>query len=389
MTEHAEHKARLLARVRRVVVKIGSSSISGPDGIERTRLGDLVDQIAHLHDTGLEVIVVTSGAVAAGVARLGQRERPRTIPQRQAAAAVGQIDLMATYEEFFSRRDKRVAQILLTHEDLAHRQRYINAKHTLQTLLQARVVPVANENDTVAIEELNFGDNDNLSALVATLADADLLVILSDVAGLYDKDPRTHADAVLIPLLQADKGTQALDVTAVTGPLGRGGMAAKVAAARKASAAGIATVIADSSRAGVLRAIFDPAAVVGTLILPGGDRLSRRKHWIAYNLKPSGSLVVDEGAYEALRRNGGSLLAKGLREVRGRFRSGACVRCLGPEGKEFARGLVSYSAADLERIKGLHSNRIEEVLGYRISDEVIHRDDLALLEAETPATDRA
>ena len=378
-SEHLQHKARLLRRARRVVVKIGSSSISGPAGIDRARLELLVEQIADLHDR-LSVAVVTSGAVAAGVARLGHSEKPRAIPQRQAAAAVGQIDLMATYAEFFDRRGKRVAQILLTHDDLAHRQRYINAKHTLQTLLQARIVPIANENDTVAIEELNFGDNDNLSALVATLVDADLLIILSDVAGLYDKDPRLHPDARLVPLLPAEAKGISLEVSAVTGPLGRGGMAAKISAARKASAAGIATIIADSARPGVLAEILDPRLEVGTLVLPSGDRLRRRKHWIAHNLKPSGTLVVDQGAFEALRRNGGSLLPKGLREVQGRFPSGACVRCVAPDGREFARGLVGYSAADLERIKGLHTRQIEEILGYRIGDEVIHRDDLALLE---------
>jgi len=382
MTEHLQNKARLLKRVRRLVVKIGSSSISSTKGIDRRRMKRLVEQIATAYEGGIEVVVVTSGAVAAGVVRLGQQERPKSIPGRQAAAAVGQIDLMAAYEEFFGKRGVRIGQILLTHDDLADRQRYINAKHTIETLLQARVIPVANENDTVAIEELNFGDNDNLSALVATLVDADLLVILSDVGGVFDKDPRTHDDARLVPLLQADRNDGAAEASADTGRLGRGGMAAKVDAARKASAAGISTVIADSSREGVLQEILDSRREVGTLILPGGDRLSRRKHWIAYNLKPSGTLVVDRGAYEALRRKGGSLLPKGLREVRGRFRSGACVRCVGPDGDEFARGLVSYSAVDLDRIKGLHSNRIEEVLGYRISNEVIHRDDLALLGAE-------
>jgi glutamate 5-kinase len=380
--EHVEHKARLLRTTRRVVVKIGSSSISGSGGIDRQRLGNLVEQLAGLRRRGLELVVVTSGAVAAGVARLGQRERPKAIPQRQAAAAVGQIALMAAYEELFRKLDMPVAQILLTHEDLASRQRYINAKQTLQTLLQAGVVPIANENDTVAIEELNFGDNDNLSALVATLADADLLVILSDVEGLFDKDPREHADAKLVPLVQAEKSDLSLEVSSVTGPLGRGGMAAKLSAARKASAAGIATIITDSARPQVLAAIIDPAVPVGTLVLPGGDRLRRRKHWIAHNLKPSGTLTVDQGAYDALRRNGGSLLPKGLAHVQGRFPSGACVRCVGPDGVEFARGLVSYPAADLERIRGLHSNQIESVLGYKISDEVIHRDDLALLGAE-------
>lgn len=381
-SEQGAHKKALLKRLRRLVVKIGSSSISGSAGLDRERMASLVDQLAAAHERGIEVVVVTSGAVAAGATRVvGPGERPKSIPQRQAAAAVGQIDLMSAYGDLFGRRGKVVAQVLLSHDDLAHRQRYINAKHTLHTLLSARVVPIANENDTVAVEELNFGDNDNLSSLVATLVDADLLVILSDVAGLFDRDPRLDSNARLIPLLHADEGGNA-EISAVTGPLGRGGMAAKIAAARKASAAGIATVIADSRRPDVLHDILEPDLEVGTLILPGGDRLSRRKHWIAFNLRPTGSLIVDQGAYDALRRNGGSLLPKGLREVRGRFRSGACVRCLGPDGQEFARGLVSYSAAELEQIKGLHSTRIEEVLGYKISDEVIHRDDLALLGAE-------
>jgi len=377
---HLQHKPPLLSRLRRTVIKVGSSILSSSEGIDRVRLRSLVEEIAAVHDRGIDLVVVTSGAVAAGLARLGRKDRPRTVPERQAAAAVGQIDLMALYEEEFARRGKCVAQVLLTHDDLSSRRRYINAKHTLETLLQARIVPIANENDTVATEELNFGDNDNLSALVATLVEADLLLILSDVAGVFTRNPLRHPDAAIVPLIRDDRDLRGIDLSAESSPLGKGGMAAKVAAARKAAAAGIATVIADGRRPSVVAAVFDPAVETGTLVLPSGDRLAKRKHWIAYTLKPSGALVVDDGACEALRRRGGSLLPRGLRAVQGRFEIGACVRCLSGSGEEFARGLVNYPSADLEKIKGLHSSQIEAVLGYKIADEVIHRDNLALLD---------
>ena len=380
VSEHLLEKARLLSPLKRVVVKIGSATLSGRKEINRDRLRSLVHEIAELHARGLEVVIVTSGAVAAGLARLGRIERPKTIPQRQAAAAIGQIDLMALYEEYFGEVNVTVAQVLLTHDDLANRLRYINAKHTIETLLQARAVPIANENDTVATEELNFGDNDNLSALVATLVEADLLVILSDVAGLYAQDPRAHPQAPLVPLLHADADSGEFSVGPSAGPLGTGGMAAKLAAARKASAAGIPTFIADGRHVGVLPALFDPQQQVGTLLVPSRDRLTSRKHWIAYTLHAAGAIVVDDGAYQALREQGRSLLPSGVHEVQGTFAPGDCVRCVRRDGREFARGLVNYGSVDLQRIKGLHSNRIEEVLGYKIKDEVIHRDDLALLE---------
>ncbi len=374
------HKQRLLKRVRRAVVKIGSSILSTDAGINRPRLRSLSEEICGLHEQGIEVVVVSSGAVAAGMARLGMKERPKTVPQRQAAAAVGQINLMALYEEYFAAFSTQVAQILLTHDDLANRGRYLNARHTIETLIDAGVVPVANENDTVVIDELrNFGDNDNLSALIAGLVEADLLVMLSDVAGLYTKDPRAHADAQLVSVVEdPDRGASAYMMDG-RGPLGTGGMASKFAAARKAAAAGISTIIADGLHAGVLPAVFDVRQAVGTLILPKGDRLGRRKHWIAYTLKPTGTVIVDQGAYEAITQKGRSLLPKGLKEVQGKFGSGECVRCVDPGGREFARGLVNYSAAELEKIKGVHSARIESVLGYKLTEEVIHRNDLVLI----------
>lgn len=373
------HKQRLLKRVRRAVVKIGSSILSTDAGINRPRLRALAEEICGLHERGIEIVVVSSGAVAAGRARLGMKERPKTVPQRQAAAAVGQIDLMALYEEYFAAHATQVAQILLTHDDLANRRRYLNARHTIETLIDARVVPVANENDTVVTDELrNFGDNDNLSALIAGLVEADLLVMLSDVAGLFTKDPHTHPDAALVSVVEDVSRGAAAYAMAGRGPLGTGGMASKFAAAKKAAAAGIPAVIADGLHAGVLPAVFDVSQAVGTLILPKGDRLGRRKHWIAYTLKPTGTVVVDQGAYEAITQRGRSLLPKGLKEVQGRFDSGECVRCVDPDGHEFARGLVNYSAAELEKIKGVHSARIETVLGYKLTEEVIHRNDLVL-----------
>jgi glutamate 5-kinase len=375
------HKPQLLRRVRRVVIKVGSSILSSGKGIHQSRLRRLVDEIDAIVAQNQQVVVVSSGAVAAGCARLGLTARPKTIPQKQAAAAVGQISLMALYERAFARRDRHVAQVLLTHDDLANRRRYLNARHAFEALLQSGIVPIVNENDTVVVDEMmwNFGDNDNLSALVATLIDADLLIILSDVTGLHSDDPRRDPGATLVSLVPAiTRGVSAMVGESGTG-VGTGGMRTKVGAARKATEAGIPCIVADGLSRGVLSAIFDPAVSIGTLFLPGGDRLARRKHWIAHTLRPAGSIVVDTGAYEAISRNGRSLLPKGVAAIDGRFGAGDCVSCVGPDAIEFARGLTSYSSTDVDKIKGLHTNAIEATLGYKISDEVIHRNDLVLL----------
>ncbi|MFQ5851632.1 MAG: glutamate 5-kinase [Candidatus Binatia bacterium] len=372
-------KRRSLRQARRVVVKIGSQILSSLEGIEEGRIKGLARDLAVLHDDGKELVVVSSGAVAAGMTRLGLRQRPRTIPQKQALAAVGQIKLMALYERYFSGFNKSVAQVLLAHEDLANRRRYLNAKHTLLTLLESGIVPIVNENDTVAVEEIKFGDNDHLSSLVATLLEADLLVMLSDVDGVYDRDPRLHGGAQLISLISDIKGfKKGLSVEGQSF-YGTGGISSKISAAEKAAASGIPTVIANGMEAGVLPRVFNAKEEVGTLVLPEESRLPSRKHWIAYNLKPSGAIVVDEGAYEAVVKRGKSLLPSGLKEVRGSFRVGESVCCLDHQGREFARGLVNYSAQDLRRIKGLHTSGIEKVLGYKAYDEIIHRDDLVLL----------
>jgi glutamate 5-kinase len=370
---------RLLRRARRAVVKVGSQILSSESGIEEARVEGLARELAGIHDQGKEVVVVSSGAVAAGMSRLAVKEKPRTIPQKQALAAVGQIKLMALYEKHFSRFKKNVAQVLLTHEDLANRRRYLNAKHTLQTLLESSIIPIVNENDTVAVEEMKFGDNDHLSALVATLLEADLLVILSDVHGIHEQDPHLHANAALIPLIADIKKAKENLSAESQSFFGTGGISSKISAAEKAAAAGIPTIIANGLEEGILSTLFDAKEEVGTLVLPEENRLANRKHWIAYNLKPAGEIMVDQGAYEAVVRRGKSLLPSGLKEVHGSFGVGECVRCLNLEGREFARGLVNYSAQELNQIKGLHTSKIEEVLGYKAYDEIIHRDDLVVL----------
>jgi glutamate 5-kinase len=376
---HKDFKKQILRRTRRVVVKIGSQILSSGSGIEEGRLRALVRELASLHDQKKEIVVVSSGAVAAGMSRLGWKERPQTIPEKQALAAVGQIKLMALYERYFSKFKKSVAQVLLTHEDLANRQRYLNAKHTFQVLLEASIIPIVNENDTVAVEEMKFGDNDHLSALAATLLGADLLVILSDVEGVYDRDPRMDGAARIIPLMHDMKQVRENISGESRSVLGTGGIVSKIGAAEKAAAAGVATVITSGLRPGTLTQVFDAGQEIGTLVLPEENRLTHRKHWIAYNIKPAGDIVVDSGAYDALVHKKKSLLPSGLKEVRGAFGAGDCVRCLDVAEREFARGLVSYSAQELNRIKGLHTSNIEKVLGYKAYDEIIHRDDLVLL----------
>jgi glutamate 5-kinase len=378
MATQLDYKKPILHRARRVVIKIGSQILSSQAGIEEGRVKGLVRDLAELHNQKRDLIVVSSGAVAAGMTRLGVK-RPETIPQKQALAAVGQIKLMALYERYFSRFEKNVAQVLLTHEDLANRQRYLNAKHTFQVLLEASIIPIVNENDTVAVEEMKFGDNDHLSALVATLLEADLLVILSDVQGVYDRDPRVHADAQRIPLITDIKGTAPTISGGSQSEFGTGGIVTKLEAAEKAAAAGIPTLITSGLQAGALSNVFDATAEAGTLVIPHENRLTIRKHWIAYNLKPAGEIVVDQGAYDAVVQRGKSLLPSGLKEIHGSFGVGECVRCLDPQGREFARGLVNYNAQELNQIKGLHTSKIDKVLGYKAYDEIIHRDDLAIL----------
>ena len=378
MNTQAEYKRIILPRARRVVVKIGSAILSDGNGFDTDRLARLVGEVCALNLP--QVILVSSGAVAVGMARMKQLERPKSVPQRQAAAAIGQIGLMALYEKHFAAQGRTAAQILLTHDDLANRRRYINARHTFEELLAARAVPVVNENDTVAVEEfLNFGDNDNLSALVATLVGADLLVILSDVSGLHTANPTAEPAAKRVPLVPRIDDHIRGFVTDTTLTVGTGGMMSKLRAAEKATSAGITCIIADGLNGGVLPKVFDPECDEGTLFLAQGDRLNRRKHWIAHTLRPTGSITLDEGAYRAVVEQGRSLLPKGITSVGGRFGAGDCVSCLDPTGTEIARGLVNYGSDDVAKICGRHTNEIQAILGYRLGDEVIHRDHLVIL----------
>ena len=375
MSERSE-KTRALRGVRRIVVKVGSNVLAGPAGLRLPRVRTLASDVAALVAADREVVLVSSGAVAAGAGRLGPRRRG--LEWRQAAAAVGQPALMAAWARAFARHDRATAQVLLTHGDLADRRRYLNARHTLRALLDLGVVPIVNENDTVAVEELNFGDNDNLSALTASLVQADLLVILSDVAGLFTADPRVDRSATRIAIARVDDPALGRMAGPSRSGIGTGGMASKLAAARTAAAAGVATVIADGARPHTLARVFDEGADVGTLLVADGDPLAHRKHWIAHTLRPQGTLHLDAGAERAVAHGGRSLLPSGVRTVEGRFGVGDCVRLVGAGGEEIARGLVNYTAADLDKIKGAHTRDIAERLGYKGSDEVVHRDDLVV-----------
>lgn len=371
-------KKTILKRARRVVVKIGSSLLSTPEGLDRRRIRSLVREIEDLAGEEREFILVTSGAVAAGRARMGLRERPKTIPQKQAAAAVGQIDLMAAYKDCFEARGRHVAQILLTRDDLTNRRRYLNAKHAIAALLEAGARPIVNENDTVAVDEIKLGDNDNLSAAVAALVEADLLAILSDVDGLFTADPRRDSSATPVPLLEANDRRADHYAAASAGDVGTGGMVTKLEAARRAAAAGISTIIADGRGDEALHRVLDPEITAGTLVIPAADRLASRKHWIAFTLRPQGALRLDAGAATALRDKGRSLLPSGVKDVEGTFGAGDCVRCLAPDGAEVARGLVNYGSAEIRRIVGAHTRDIDRILGYKVCDEVIHRNDMVI-----------
>ena len=375
----ADLRRKYVRPAKRMVVKIGSRILSSERGLHARRIGRLVRELAGLNDQGKKLVIVSSGAIASGMSRLGLTKRPTDLPQEQALAAVGQIRLMALYENSFAGYQKQVAQVLLTHEDLANRKRYLNAKHTLKTLLDWNIIPIVNENDTVAVDEMKFGDNDQLSALVATLMEMDLLVILSDVDGLFDRDPRSNEDARLVPVVTDVAAAKKAAQDTRPSDLGRGGMFSKLCAAEQASHAGIPTIIANGREREVLSGLFDGTRESGTLVLPEENRLTSRKHWILYNLKPSGEVIVDNGACAAVTVKGKSLLPSGVREIRGSFGAGDCVRCVDDTGREFARGLVNYSAQELRKIKGSHSGKIEAILGYKAYDEIIHRDDLVVL----------
>jgi len=352
--------------------------LSDVEGLRVDVIDQLAAQIESAMRAGREIVIVTSGAVAAGRARLSKL-RGATIAARQAAAATGQIELMSAWARAFAVHGRTVAQILLTHQDLAERRRRQNANQTIAELLGAGVIPIVNENDTVAVEEIRLGDNDVLSSLVASLVQAQLLIILSDVDGVLTADPRQRSDARLIPVINDPEAEMRGLVAEHAGPLGSGGMATKLKAARQAARGGIAVIIARGREAGIVTAALDPAREAGTLILPAGVRLKSRKHWIAFALRPAGSLAVDKGAADALCNRGRSLLPSGVKEVRGDFGGGDCVSLFDPDGVEFGRGLVNYPASDVLKVAGRRSTEIPALLGYKVADEIIHRDNFVLM----------
>jgi len=371
-----------VGRFKRIVVKLGTSLLTGGTGrLDRERMADLVDQIARLHKEGRELVVVSSGAVAAGRERLGQVRKLRHVPLRQVYAAVGQGRLMAVYDELFGRHEVTIAQTLLTRSELQERVSYLNARNTLLGLLDLGVISIVNENDVVAVEELeaaSFGDNDNLSALVAGLVDADVLVLLSDIAGLYTADPNKDPSATRIPVVnRVDRAIEAL-AGASASELARGGMATKIQAAKTATAAGITMVIADGREPDMLLRLAAGEAG-GTVFLPTGNRMESRKRWMVSGVSQKGTLVVDDGAAVALVQRKGSLLAAGVSSVEGRFGRGDIVGIRDGFGHPIGYGIANYGADDLASIKGLRSGQIERVLGHHYGDEVVHRNNLVLV----------
>jgi glutamate 5-kinase len=363
---------------KRWVVKIGSALLTNDGrGLNQAGIAAWVEQMAALRRRGIEIVLVSSGAVAEGMSRLGWSKRPHALHEQQAAAAVGQMGLVQTYETAFQRFDLHTAQVLLTHDDLSHRSRYLNARSTLRTLLEFGVVPVVNENDTVVTDEIRFGDNDTLGALVANLIEADLLVILTDQDGLCDKDPRRHSDAKLIHETPVDAPELEIMASGSGGALGRGGMLTKVRAARLAARSGTASVIAAGREDRILERVAS-GEQVGTLFIPEAEPLIARKQWLAGHLQVRGRLTLDAGAVKVLRDSGRSLLPVGVKGVSGEFGRGEMVACLDEAGNEVARGLVNYNAQDIQKIMGRPSQRIEALLGYVDEPELIHRDNLIL-----------
>ncbi len=353
-----------------MVVKVGSRVVGSEEYFSKIS-AQLAEQLALR-----EVILVSSGAVLLGRSKLGLTEKPQTIPLKQAAAAAGQSLLMRRYEDAFEQYGRYVAQVLLSHDDLADRTRFLNARRAMQQLIAHKILPIINENDTVATQELRFGDNDHLSALVVGLCEADLLIILSDIDALYEQDPRQNPAAKPLHLVENAERLTA-DVGGAS-ESGTGGMITKVRAAAAAARVGVPTVLASGLHPNVLGEIFG-GHELGTLFLPSQSTLSARKHWIAYALRPKGSLQVDAGARMALVEKKKSLLPSGIIAVQGEFAMGDSVRLLGPDGEEFARGLAGYDSDEILKIKGKNTSEIQEILGYRSLDEVVHRDDLVVL----------
>ena len=371
-------KRQKLTTARRWVIKIGSALLTDNGvGLNREDIAKWVEQMAHLRQQGVELVLVSSGSIAEGMCRLGWQQRPHALHALQAAAAVGQMGLVQAWESSFSKFGLHTAQILLTHDDLSNRTRYLNARSTIRSLLELGVVPVINENDTVITDEIRFGDNDTLAALAANLVEAEHLIILTDQAGLYEQDPRQHTDAELIQEAAADDARLDAMAGEAGGQLGRGGMATKLRAARLAARSGTCTVIASGREPDALLRIR-AAEQLGTLLTANQVPLAAHKQWLAGHLQLRGKLMLDEGAVKVLKTAGKSLLAVGVTGVEGQFSRGEVVACLDSHGREIARGLVNYSADEVRRLLGQSSEQIEKILGYVAEPELIHRDDMVV-----------
>ncbi|MDH7481240.1 MAG: glutamate 5-kinase [Armatimonadota bacterium] len=363
-------------KAKRVIIKVGTSTLTNNSGkIDRPYLTSLASQIANLRSQSIDVVLVTSGAIRAGMERMGLPERPMTMPEKQAAAAVGQGLLMQMYSEIFEWHGLTTGQILLTREDFGDRRRYLNARNTMLSLLHHGVIPIVNENDTVAVDEIRVGDNDNLAALVASSLGADLLILLSDVPGLCKTDPAKSAPSEVIPLVtKIDDNIWAIAGKARSGT---GGMRTKIEAAKIATKSGVTMIIADGRLPNVIVDIVS-GKQIGTKFVPQRSSLSGRKRWIAFGAHVRGEIIINEGAKRMILEGGKSLLAAGITGVQGSFSTGDLVRIVDEEGNQIARGFVNYSASEIEKIKGRQSSEIEDILGYKDFDEVIHRDNMAL-----------
>lgn len=375
-----EASRKALQKAKRIVIKVGTSTITYANGKRNfSQIDRLAREISDLQNQGKEMILVTSGAVAVGVDRMGLPGKPKTIPGKQAAAAVGQGVLMHTYEKFFADYGQIVAQVLITKTEAIDRHRYTNTRNTFMELMRQCVIPIVNENDVVALDELKIGDNDNMSALVAGIVDADLVIILSDVDGLYTANPQTHPDAVIVP--EVAEITPEIEASAggVGSARGTGGMATKIQAAKAATSSGIHLVIASGTEKNAITRVLQ-GEELGTLFVSRENRLQFRKRWLAFGANIAGSIVVDDGCAKAIRKAGGcSILPAGVFAVQGDFLPGSTVSVIDKDAHELARGLVHYSSAELEQIKGCNSGEIANILGHKNFDEVIHRDDLVIL----------
>lgn len=372
-------KRQHIKNSKRCVIKIGSALLTNDGaGLDMAGIATWVEQISRLRKSGVEVVLVSSGAVAEGMCRLGLTARPETIHELQAAAAVGQMGLIQSYESAFSKYNLHTAQVLLTHDDLSNRQRYLNARNTVRSLLDLGVVPIINENDTVVTDEIRFGDNDTLAALVANLIEADYLIILTDQNGLFDRNPREFKEAKLISEASADDNSLAAMAEGGAGTFGRGGMATKVSAAKLAARSGTSTLIAAGNEKSVITRLLN-AESLGTLLYAEQSPVAARKQWLAGHLQIHGKLTLDDGAVKKLSESGSSLLAVGVSDVKGEFSRGEIVSCVSANGKEVARGLVNYNSDDVAKIKGKASSDIESILGYVDDAELIHRDNLVLI----------